>query len=70
MKAWVHRDGTTYDLFEIVDDTAGFARFANAVAINAAGVIVGTGRDAGDNVGSFMLTPIVGDDVFADGFDP
>jgi len=70
MKAWVHRDGTTYDLFEVVDDTTGFTRFANGVAVNASGVIVGTGRDAGDNIISFMLTPIATDVVFADGFDP
>jgi len=69
-KAWVHRDGTTYDLFEVVDDTTGFTRFSNAVAINASGVIVGTGRDAGDNVASFLLTPIADDAVFANGFDP
>ena len=70
LKAWVHRDGTTYDLFEVVDDTTGFTRFSNAVAINASGVIVGTGRDAGDNVASFLLTPIADDAVFANGFDP
>jgi probable HAF family extracellular repeat protein len=70
LKAWVHRDGATYDLFEVVDDTSGFARFANAVAINASGVIVGTGRDADDNVVSFVLTPIADDAIFADGFDP
>jgi hypothetical protein len=70
LKAWVHRDGATYDLFEVVDDTSGFARFANAVAINDEGVIVGTGRDADDNVMSFMLTPIAADGIFADGFEP
>jgi uncharacterized membrane protein len=70
LKAWVHRDGATYDLFDVVDDTSGFARFANAVAINDAGAIVGTGRDADDNVISFMLTPISADGIFADGFDP
>jgi probable HAF family extracellular repeat protein len=70
LKAWVHRDGATYDLFEVVDDTSGFSRFANAVAINDAGVIVGTGRDADDNVVSFVLTPIAADGIFADGFDP
>jgi len=70
LKAWVHRDGTTYDLFEVVDDTTGFTRFANGVAINASGVIVGTGRDADENVISFMLTPIAADGVFANGFDP
>ena len=59
----------TYDLFDVVDDTSGFARFANAVAINDAGAIVGTGRDADDNVISFMLTPISADGIFADGFD-
>jgi uncharacterized membrane protein len=70
LQAWVHRDGTTYDLFTVVDDTTGFARFANGVAINAAGVIVGTGRDADDNIVSFELTPIAQDGVFANGFDP
>lgn len=70
LKAWVYRDGTVHDLFEVVDDTNVFSRFANGVAINASGVIVGTGRDAGDNVISFMLTPIAGDGVFANGFDP
>lgn len=70
LKAWVYRDGTVYDLFEVVDDTTGFSRFANGVAINASGVIVGTGRDASDNVISFVLTPISNDGVFANGFDP
>ena len=70
LQAWVYRDGTTYDLFTIVDDTTGFTRFSNAVAINAAGVIVGTGRDADNNAQSFMLTPIQPDAIFAAGFDP
>jgi len=70
LRAWVHIDGTTYDLYQHVDDTAGFTRFSNAVAINAHGVIVGTGRLADDSIGSFMLTPIVTDPIFADGFDP
>ena len=70
LQAWVHRDGTTYDLFTVVDDNTAFTRFANAVAVNASGVIVGTGRDADDNVVSFVLTPIQADAVFANGFDP
>lgn len=70
LKAWVYRDGTAYDLFTIVDDTAGFVRFANAVAINGSGVIVGTGRDADDNVQSFVLTPIAAEPIFASGFEP
>ena len=70
LKAWVYRDGTAYDLFTVVDDTTGFARFANAVAINASGVIVGTGRDADDNVQSFVLTPVAADPIFANGFEP
>lgn len=70
LKAWVYRDGTAYDLFTVVDDTTGFARFANAVAINANGVIVGTGRDADDNVQSFVLTPAAADPIFASGFEP
>jgi len=70
LQAWVHRDGTTYDLFTVVDDNTAFTRFANAVAVNGAGVIVGTGRDADDNVVSFVLTPLQADAVFANGFDP
>jgi len=70
MQAWVYRDGTVYDLFTVVDDTTGFASFANAVAINADGVIVGTGRDADGNLQSFVLTPVAADPIFADGFDP
>jgi hypothetical protein len=69
-KAWVHVDGTTYDLFDVVDDTSAFARFATAVAINASGVIVGTGLDADGNIRSFLLTPAAGDTVFGNGFDP
>jgi len=69
-QAWVYRDGTVYDLFTVVDDTTGFASFANAIAINADGVIVGTGRDADGNLQSYVLTPIAVDPIFADGFDP
>ena len=70
LKAWVHRDGVTHDLYEVVDDTAVFASFSSANAINADGVIVGTGRTADDSMMSFMLTPIRADAVFADGFEP
>lgn len=70
MQAFVYRDGVAYDLYTVVDDTSGFARFSNAVAVNAGGVIVGTGRDADDNVQSFVLTPIQPDAIFASGFDP
>jgi hypothetical protein len=70
MKAWVNVGGTTYDLFDIVDDATGFARFSTAVAINASGTIVGTGVDADGNQRSFLLTPAAGDSVFENGFDP
>lgn len=70
LKAWVHRDGVTYDLYEVVDDTSIFTSFSGANAINAAGVIVGTGRTADDAMMSFMLTPIQADAIFADGFEP
>ena len=70
LQAWVYRDGTVHDLYTVVDDTSGFTYFANAVAINASGVIVGTGHDADDNVQSFVLTPIAADPIFADGFEP
>lgn len=68
-RAWVHVDGVSYDLYQHVDDTAGFTRFSNAVAINDHGVIVGTGRLADDSIASFRLTPIVVDAIFADGFE-
>lgn len=70
LQAWVYRDGSVHDLYQAVDDTAGFTRFANAVAINAGGVIVGSGRLADDSIASFVLTPIAVDAIFADGFDP
>lgn len=68
-KAWIYRDGEARDLFELVDDAGPFTHFAAAVAINADGVIVGTGRDADDRLRSFRLTPIAADGLFADGFD-
>ncbi|MGN6518084.1 MAG: hypothetical protein ACTHK2_01515 [Dokdonella sp.] len=68
LKAWVRRDGTVYDLYDVVDDHGPFTRFQIARAINADGVIVGAGLDADEQVRSFKLVPI-GDTVFADGFD-
>ncbi|SFN22512.1 hypothetical protein SAMN05216289_108125 [Dokdonella immobilis] len=70
LKAWVWRDGTIHDLFDVVDDTGGLTSFRGGTAINDLGVIVGNGRDASDAPASFMLTPILVDPVFVDGFDP
>jgi uncharacterized membrane protein len=70
LQAWVHRDGATYDLYAVVDDPAIFTSFSSAAAINADGVIVGTGRTADDSIASFVLTPLRRPDaVFADGFE-
>ncbi len=69
LKIWVHRDGTVYDLLEVVDDPGPFVSLHSAAAINAHGVIVGFGRDADDNLAGFVLTPIQSDAIFADGFD-
>ncbi|HEY6942760.1 hypothetical protein [Dokdonella sp.] len=69
LKAWVLRDGTVYDLYDVVDDHGTFARFQIARAINADGVIVGSGLTADDQTLSFRLVPIAGDALFADGFD-
>lgn len=69
LKIWVYRDGVVYDLYDLVDDPGPFATFHSATAINAHGVIVGSGRDADDNIASFVLTPIASDAIFADGFE-
>lgn len=68
-RAWVYRDGTVYDLYDVVDDHADFASFQIGHAINAAGEIVGSGLTADGDVASFVLTPIAGDGIFANGFD-
>jgi uncharacterized membrane protein len=69
MKAWVYRDGAVHDLYEAVDDPGPFASFQIARAVNAAGVIVGQGRTAAGDVATFVLTPLAGDAIFADGFE-
>lgn len=69
LKAWVLRDGTVYDLYDVVDDHGPFTSFQIGRAINAGGVIVGTGLTADHETLSFRLVPIAGDPVFADGFD-
>ena len=68
-KAFVAIDGTSYDLFQQVDDTAGFEYFLTAQAVNASGVIVGLARYGDLQVGSYVLTPVGGDHIFSDGFD-
>lgn len=69
MQAWVYRDGTVYDLYDVVDDPGIFTRFQIGRAINASGVILGAGVTSDGSTASFVLTPIAADAVFADGFD-
>jgi uncharacterized membrane protein len=68
-KAFVAIDSISYDLFEQVDDTAGFEYFLSAQAVNASGVIVGLARYGDLQVGSYLLRPIGSDRIFDDGFD-
>jgi len=68
-RAWVYRDGVVHDLYDIVDDHGPFASFQIARAVNASGAIVGMGLTADGDVASFMLTPILTDAIFVDGFD-
>jgi uncharacterized membrane protein len=69
LRAWVHLDGVTHDLFQSVDSTGPFESFATAAAINADGVIVGSGRLADGTFASFRLTPTAGDVIFGSGFE-
>jgi len=68
-RAWVYRDGTVYDLYDLVDDPGIFTSFQIGRAINASGVILGAGVTSDGSTASFVLTPIESDAVFADGFD-
>jgi uncharacterized membrane protein len=68
-RAWVYRDNVVYNLFDVVDDAGAFVDFSIAVAVNASGAIVGTGHRADNSIVSFVLTPIAGDAIFADGFE-
>jgi uncharacterized membrane protein len=68
-RAWVYRDNVVYNLLDVVDDAGVFVDFSIAVAVNASGVIVGTGHRADDSIASFVLTPIASDAIFADGFE-
>ena len=69
LKAWVWRDGMIHDLFDVVDDASGYSSFRGGSAINDHGVIVGNGRDAASAPVGFMLTPILTDAIFANGFE-
>ncbi|HEY0232478.1 MAG TPA: hypothetical protein VGC55_14610, partial [Dokdonella sp.] len=68
-KAFVSIDGTSYDLYDQVDDTGGYDYFLTAKAVNASGTIVGLARYGDLQVGSYVLTPVADDGIFADGFD-
>jgi uncharacterized membrane protein len=69
MQAWVYRDGTVYNLYDVVDDPGIFTSFQIGRAINTSGVILGAGITSDGSTASFVLTPIESDAVFADGFD-
>jgi probable HAF family extracellular repeat protein len=69
-KAFVYVDGVAYDVLDVVDNDGGFGYLLTAKAVNESGVIVGLARVGDFGVGSYLLTPIGSDAVFADGFDP
>jgi probable HAF family extracellular repeat protein len=69
-KAFVAIDGVAYDVLEVADGNAGFPYLLTAQAVNSDGVIIGLGRVGDFDVGSYVLTPLAGDSIFADGFDP
>jgi probable HAF family extracellular repeat protein len=69
-KAFVAIDGVAYDVLDVADNDGGFGYLLAAQAVNNHGVIVGIGRVGDFDVGSYMLTPIASDGIFASGFDP
>jgi probable HAF family extracellular repeat protein len=69
-KAFVAIDGIAYDVLDVADNDGGFGYLLTAQAVNSKGVIVGLARVGDFDVGSYILTPIADDGVFANGFDP
>lgn len=69
-KAFVAIDGVAYDVLDVADNDGGFGYLLSAEAVNNHGVIVGVARVGDSDVGSYMLTPMSDDGVFANGFDP
>jgi probable HAF family extracellular repeat protein len=69
-KAFVAIDGVAYDVLNVADGDGGFGYLLTAQAVNSSGVIVGLARVGDSDVGSYILTPIADDAVFANGFDP
>lgn len=68
-KAFVAIDGVAYDVLDVSDGSAGFDYLLTAQAVNEHGVIVGLARFGDLQVGSYILTPVADDAIFADGFD-
>ena len=69
-KAFVAIDGVAHDVLDVADGDAGFGYLLTAQSVNSNGVIVGLARVGDFQVGSYILTPIDDDIVFANGFDP
>jgi probable HAF family extracellular repeat protein len=69
-KAFVAIDDVAYDVLDVADGDGGFGYLLSAQAVNSKGVIVGLARVGDFGVGSYILTPIADDAVFANGFDP
>lgn len=69
-KAFVYTGGVAYDVLDVADNDGGFGYLLTASAVNANGAIVGIARVGESGVGSYLLTPIADDAVFANGFDP
>jgi len=69
-KAFVAIDGVAYDVLDVADGNAGFDYLLTAQAVNSSGIIVGLARFGDLQVGSYLLTPVAEDAIFADGFEP
>ena len=66
LHAFLYKNGAMVDLNSLINPASGWT-LDTAAAINDSGAIVGTGTDAADETGAFLLTPAMPGDANLDG---